>query len=324
MVIRNNVIPYTDEIRLENGFIISIDRLRLKLKVKFNFVETLMNYLTGMSDFLVDESILENKYGIPAYLNIFDKVDYHYYSKNGFNQYKNMFNFYSCKDKSQTFTFAMVYRDFSGKFDQQSAFLEFNPNKVKNPTLLYLIDYILKSCKESKISFYDIAVDIPINRKYAFLNRVNKTNYSMLVSESVTEYLGQRSHSGHIKLYDKGAELKLPIDMTRLEVTCDSFDLDTINDCLGRCYFLGIPSLLDNLSETDLVILELLYLSGCPSKYLNRLSRKKREVLEAYLSNIQLVQLDLKTIHRIREILSPYSFNHCKYIPKEWGVRYES
>ncbi len=317
MIVRNNVIPYRNEVRLSSGEVLSIDKVKLNLKMKKDC--NVMNDLSSVCDLSgrehnMSDSLISfvKRCKLTMDLLLCHSVTYDYFSKNGCNQYQHYFVFRTYE--KEMFSFAMNYVDYSGTPHFEKATLEFNPNKVSNPLLLFMIDFILFNAWSSEVKRYDFAVDIPINRQYAFLNRVNGVNYKYFVSDSVTEYLGQRNNDGHVKLYDKGAELKLPIDMTRLEVTCESFSRDILNSYLSKCYFLGVGTLLDELSETDRAILELLFISGSPSKYLNRMSRKKRDVLGKYLSGVQSFQVSFGDYYAVIDSIKRFDFDNGRYV----------
>lgn len=105
------------------------------------------------------------------------------------------------------------------------AVMDFNPNKVPRRAWERVAG-ILRSwavCVPT-VQRYDLAMDFSLERSGLELQRPSGTGYQKFVDPSsgaITEYAGERSHHGAVKLYDKGAELGLDTDCTRLEITID-------------------------------------------------------------------------------------------------------
>lgn len=103
------------------------------------------------------------------------------------------------------------------------AIMDFNPNKI-TPDIWQTIARILSSDAHGiSVQRFDLAIDLPIPRNDLQLAERPPSRYQLIKEDgATTEYLGKRSQHGHIKLYDKGADLGLPdLICTRCEITID-------------------------------------------------------------------------------------------------------
>lgn len=71
---------------------------------------------------------------------------------------------------------------------------------------------------------WDLACDVPVTRSDVQLFK-DKRKYTQfyMSKEDYTEYLGQSDSAGRIKVYNKTLESQLDYDLTRIEVTLDSY-----------------------------------------------------------------------------------------------------
>lgn len=103
--------------------------------------------------------------------------------------------------------------------------LEFNPNKcVSHDSFLSVLCFLNQNSRpmHTVIKRFDLAVDIAVDRENARLIKDGRVYLARKHGKEWTEYLGaQASHIGRVKLYNKQAEAKLPMPLTRLEVTLD-------------------------------------------------------------------------------------------------------
>lgn len=107
----------------------------------------------------------------------------------------------------------------NGATDGGNGFIEFNPSKL--PTQGFeLLQYLEMLDVRHTIVKYDIAIDYPIHRDKLRLKKDGR-KYGCEISDSMTEYLGQRNKPGRVKLYDKAAERGFIGNLTRVELTCD-------------------------------------------------------------------------------------------------------
>lgn len=116
--------------------------------------------------------------------------------------------------------------------DMTRAFVEFNPNKVAIvPEFRNWMKLLAPEVKRSRLARWDLAYDVPVGRELVRV-RKDRRAYGAYLAKTYTEYLGQRSHAGYVKVYDKAAELGF-IDekLTRIEMTCDGeWGIDEIRD----------------------------------------------------------------------------------------------
>lgn len=270
------MICYTNEIRLENGQIYSLDMIRLNLV----FVDKIQEFVTWLS-----------RVGFAE-----DNLDIvHWLSVREFS-YRNMFRIIT-----NEYSFAMAI-GFNGSSDSKNnGWIEFNPNKCKgeffDKFIMMLKDYTFTR----KVSRYDLAIDIPIPR---YLVRIHKDqrNYQYIKSQSSeTEYLGRRNNIGFVKLYDKKVESDLDYDLTRLEITCE---LGNINFPTINITPLQEKFEFEDLTASDKVMIELLKQVDNPARYLGQLHYRKRKKLEPYLWS-DTVQLDKDAYSKIlKQVIS--------------------
>lgn len=101
-------------------------------------------------------------------------------------------------------------------------FVEFNPNKCEKNGRRF-VEWLYELGCDFALARWDLAVDVPIERSRLRVTR-DRRNYEYWVSSKggVTEYLGQRSNSGRVKVYDKAGEQGIETDLSRIELTCDA------------------------------------------------------------------------------------------------------
>lgn len=134
-------------------------------------------------------------------------------------KYKNMWNI-ACKYTS--ITVLHCFNGFGDKEDFKRVVLEFNPNKLEYDDFVE-VQKIVLNLVELKVVRCDIAVDIPIERKYVKLVK-DQRNYRFEDhnENGITEYLGQRNNTNFVKVYDKQRESGTPNALTRIELTCEA------------------------------------------------------------------------------------------------------
>lgn len=203
-------------------------------------------------------------------------------------------------------------------------FMEFNPNKVaREREFREVFSMLQEHCFCAEISRWDLAVDVNVSRDRCVLRKDKRKR--ALVENSLldkTEYLGQRSKSGYVKLYNKTIESDLGYDDTRLEITVDGkFVYDDFVKILPRVDVRGDQQDLDpylNLSGTDLVLYELLMRCDLTERreYLKRLGRRKSEILKPYVQG-SLYDSD-------KFVVSKETYRQFKIQLREWtiGIKY--
>jgi hypothetical protein len=203
-------------------------------------------------------------------------------------------------------------------------FMEFNPNKVAREREFREVFSMLQDhCFCAEISRWDLAVDVNISRDRCVLRKDKRKR--TLVENSLldkTEYLGQRSKSGYVKLYNKTIESDLDYDDTRLELTVDGkYVYDDFVKILPRVDVRGDQQDLDpylNLSGTDLVLYDLLMRCDLTERreYLKRLGRRKSEILKPYVQG--------NVYDSDKFVVSKETYRQLKIQLREWtiGIKY--
>lgn len=205
--------------------------------------------------------------------------------------------------KCSEFSFVLAVGFNGKKDDRYKGFVEFNPNKCKGEIFDNFMAMLYSSIYKAEVIRYDLAIDIPIPRYLVKLVK-DQRNYQFISNRgSDTEYLGVRSHSGFVKLYDKQKESDLKYDLTRLEVTCG---LDGINFPVVKILPLQENLNFDKLGVTDKVLIQLLKQSDNPIMYLKQLKYEKRKKIEPYLVE-ETVQLDKAAYFEIQQQVNKYN-----------------
>lgn len=203
--------------------------------------------------------------------------------------YSVLFKVY-IKNSTSSFSIGLGFNGLRSA-DKNSCFIEFNPNRVgKSIELTRVLDYMAYLNIAFDISLYDIAIDIPIFKKYVSLIK-DKRVYRKFVYDcegvNVTEYLGSTSDYGRVKLYNKTIESELDYNLTRLELTTNSSDFAVISRQLPQLLVCGSLNLFDDskLTKSDFVLLQLLWLSGDASFYFKQLWKDKQLKLSSYINS---------------------------------------
>lgn len=186
------------------------------------------------------------------------------------------------------------------KENENCGFLEFNPNKLMQFSVFqkFLNDLDL-ICSSIELVRYDCAIDVPVSRDKIRMIRTNKCNYEykyvteskgVIISHSLTEYQGKRNSNKFTKLYDKTAESNLDYDLSRIEFTFDKNEVDFLNLPQFYVYSDLFNKGLDFtvLSDSQLVLVDLLRNSEDKNFYLRRLSYRIREKLKPFLCDLDL------------------------------------
>lgn len=212
----STIAPYDRPLALPSG-IASIDNIRLKFvysqtaydfdsKKRYDTLEYLMQRLTSESLFLsahLDISTSQSSFRIGHY---WQTVTYNVDSETSFTV---LVGRYCC--------------DSSVKMLAPEAILDMNPNKI--PTEKWKRIYSILCCgivQPVSVQRFDLALDFRVPRDSLALQRRDGSKWSSVISsdgKAVTEYTGERSSHGAVKLYNKAEELGYPGDLTRLEFT---------------------------------------------------------------------------------------------------------
>lgn len=177
----------------ENMSVYSIDMIRLSIRTRPEDIDEIRKAL--------------DKWVLPFRVNTF--------TSNRVGGYRFLW-VYDFEDSTVSVGYAHI--DGSGKTDAGLGFVEYNPNKVGEQGAA-LVRYLIGYGVEVVPVRYDMAIDFPIMRDTVRVVKDGR-KYGCEISDSMTEYLGQRNKPGRVKVYDKSAEAGLCEPLTRVELTC--------------------------------------------------------------------------------------------------------
>lgn len=258
------MLNYYDCFKNTNGAVYSIDMLRFKFYCTPEKMYLLRGFISNIADCDVYQSAKSFAYNVLLKVHIHNSV-YTFAVGLGFNGLKSS--------------------------EKTSCFIEFNPNRVgRCKELIRVLEYLTYLHIQLELSVYDIAIDIPISKKYVSLvkdKRVYKKFVYDCAGVNCTEYLGSTSDYGRVKLYNKTIESELDYDLTRLELSTNSIDYLVVSRQLPQilvCGNLGLPDCV-KLSKSDYVLLQLLWLCDSPSYYFKQLGKDKQVKLKPFLNS---------------------------------------
>lgn len=183
-----------------NDYVYSCDKLRYKLEIK---------------DLKYSQGVLQQL------LTAYGRLDVHQYPVN-FSDFKfrHMFKIEYGDDSVMA-----VGIGFNGvkNSDISVGFLEVNPNKCFDSLqCMYDMQHIFDACWSFDLLRFDLAIDVPLPREaLSLVKDGRKYMLNMRSAVNKTEYLGERSSTGYVKLYNKALEQKKEDgQLTRLEMTC--------------------------------------------------------------------------------------------------------
>ena len=273
------MIKYYQSFDSKNGIKYSLDMVRLS--IDFN------THTQNFCDYMTELASVDLRYEV-AYFQSFKKYSY-----------KHLWNVKDSIDDTVSWTVGL---DYGGTKDGMSqGFLEFNPNKcMDSPLFLDFLEVLRANSPIRDLVRYDMAIDIPLPLGQCKLHREGKRTYQYIQKDDgITEYLGQRSHSGFVKLYDKTIESDLDFPLTRLEITYDKKEL--FEKVFPTVHIVDMQSKFlvdDTLDSTDKALISLL--RDCPDRayYLSQLGRRKRKKIEPYLAD-RVLLLDKYCAHSV-------------------------
>lgn len=294
-------LSYYREIRCPDGVILSIDKV----------------VIDGCFRFSVDDDGGGN--GMVAlffnwlrhYGTYTKEINYEVWESVKLATFRQQFRFLC--DDNNSFWLGIHFNSYSNDDFRKSCRrwrLEFNPNKVAFDFSFWRVLYLLLSLSSGfphadmpLIRHFDLAIDYPVSRSCCTLVKDGRTYGEYCNSvEDRTQTLGKHNHHGFIKLYNKQIESKLPIPLTRLELTVD-YDkrlYDDFEQIFPKVYFIDDYRMkMDSakLNDTDLFILSVVMEN--PEK-LKLLGRKKKEKIERILDEYaQLLEISRKFYKKI-------------------------
>lgn len=175
--------------------------------------------------------------------------------------------------------------------------LDANPNKVgDDPNFKLIREFLVRNSRDGfcKVSRFDLAVDIPVDRSRCFLVKDRRMYIERRHGEEFTQYLGSKSSTvGRVKLYNKTAEAKLNYPLTRLELTLNPITpYEEIN--LPKVYVVDDAAMAlaaEKLTDTDRFILNAV-VQGCGqvTDLCRKMGEKIKCVLNDYISEIEITR----------------------------------
>lgn len=132
------------------------------------------------------------------------------------------YELWNFKMVDSSITLGIGFMEPSCKVNMHRGFVEFNPNKVAADKRFWRLLEKLAGCvAHAELKRFDLAFDLRKGRKDCRLSKDRRT-YKAVISNGITEYLGQKNTPGYVKVYDKAAELRLAegVQLTRIELTC--------------------------------------------------------------------------------------------------------
>ena len=201
-------------------------------------------------------------------------------------KYRYMWNV-SCNKTSYTVLY--WFNGFDSNPDyRRYVVIDFNPNKMNSDELLE-ISNLLRWLVEVEIVRFDLAVDLPLERKFVHLIKDNRTyEYQDHNENGITEYLGTRNNANYVKVYDKKRESSLDEAMTRVELTCSSSLSESVKH---------FPSVLIEHEQISLELLEYDDLNSTQIAMVSALKTLNVSDRERFLKSLN---------YRMRKRLSPY------------------
>lgn len=235
---------------------------------------------------------------------LFDDVEFY----SGSNRIGTYRFFWAWRFDSFTLALGFGLNSASG-CDLGKGFFEFNPNKVPASYWLSVLDLLRFFSVSSRLVRWDLAIDYAVPRDSVRLIKDGR-NYECVISSSFTEYLGQRSHDGRVKVYDKQAESSLDFPCTRVELTCSgSWSASDVISHLPVVFSLSSSvSSLSGVTRAFALAVQSLSRSGdSPETWLRLVSPKTKTKLRSALSSGFCLSFSRPCIERVLSDLEKYS-----------------
>ena len=219
--------PYYNPLYLD-GVTSSIDNVRMK----YTYPNTTYNFDTGDRMDTIDE-LLQELTSVVLYMegNLDPQYNKSYFK---IGNYAHTITYKLTEGRS----FAVLVGRFDYKEAHQQiaaeAVIDFNPNKIPSFVWMRITGILAARAVRIAVQRFDLALDFPILRNNLELVQRPGSSYSRLIDKNhiVTEYTGERSHHAAVKLYDKQAELQLPMPCTRLEITIEKSKFKSLSQLM--------------------------------------------------------------------------------------------
>lgn len=252
-----------------------------------------------LSDDGYSQKDFERYFNNPTNMRISDT-----YICTGIGKYKYMWSI-TCQNTSVTVLYC--FNGYGGNpDDKRRVILEFNPNKMNYDDFTE-VHKVIGCLVELEVVRCDLAIDIPIARKYANLLKDNR-NYEYLDynKNGITEYLGTRNSTNFVKLYDKTKESSLDYDLTRLEFTCTpeimEFKKHLPKVLIEQDNFQLELMEYDNLTKTNMAIIKALQAMPVNTrmKTLKNFGKMMRKKISPYvLADTYELKIDMNSVKSV-------------------------
>lgn len=278
-------VNYFREYKTPQGHIYSLDMLRLNIDFGTN-TDRMVKYMQSLAD-------SDLRYQIDYYPS--------------YKPYKYR-HLWAVKILDDDTSFSMGLDLGRNAEDKHNGFIEFNPNKCHNNKAFneFWDDYRSFTVTRSLVR-YDMAIDIPIRRGLVKLIKDGKKIYQLIEKDDgITEYQGNRSHEGYVKVYDKTKESDLDYDCTRIEITlCKNTDITKAFPKIHMMNEQMTFKLMEELNSSEKVLVSLLQTCEEPMFYFKQLGYRLKKKIEPYLAD-KVLSLDNKAFYEIRTIALSY------------------
>jgi len=281
----------------------SCDKIVITGRFIFGAIDSMLGYMKQLS---------YQAYIAPEVPWGFHLQNVRFYEKLAVMCYRNNFilEFYNEVKEKVSFYFAAGFNGNNGFAETWK--LEFNPNKILTNCGPWMREFLLKLKSSTRVvglinsvevKSFDLAIDFPVARDCVLYDKGQRVHKLFMYSAlNRTDYYGDSHKHGATKVYNKALESGLARDLTRLEVTLELDDFDSV-----RHYFEGLRVLRHgqmamnelglHLSPDDKIFLELL---NVHPEYFSRLSFNRKKKYKPYLEDfVQPFVLNLKAFNHV-------------------------
>lgn len=315
------MIKYNNPITTQEGYTLSIDKVRLVFKFKSER-DSLIFRLNLMTSYKSEKTQIITQFFAHGLASVetesgreyqITKEDYYKerpdftieeYASNSlrYGTYRFMYSIHPFATDKETIVVAHFLNN--GKNTKLEGFIEFNPNKCAGEVLEWILKTLRLHCSYLILKRYDLALDVPIIGSSITLHK-DERKYELHKPSSDpshdTEYLGVRNDVGRFKKYNKkiehnkrsNADDQINEEVTRLEITLNTLDYKELCRLFpkvevmrpGNDLFehINYANDIESLCATDKVLLQLLSESEKRDFYFSQLGRDKRKKLEPFL-----------------------------------------
>ena len=214
---------------------VSIDNIRLKFEYKYNNYDFDHRHTVTSVDLISQQ--LDNQFftGLEVVWNRIDFFRIGNYCR-------------TCTIKTLDWSVSVMLGrycfDNSCKQIAPEAVMDFNPNKVPLDVIQRIVSLLQGSALSVAVQRFDVAFDYALPREEVRLIEDKKKSYRYFREKgAITEYQGNRSTHGALKLYDKTKESKLPVPVTRCEITVERSAYKSVVDVYPDLFYYGAEQL---------------------------------------------------------------------------------